>query len=191
MADRLLASLHRSRTDSAAFGDVYAAEARRVLVYTARRTLDAEVARDLTAETFAAAFVARARFRGTTDAEVQAWLFGIARNLCRHYVRKGVAERKAIERLGIEVPPMAAEDEQRLLDLAEVAHVREHVAGAYARLPAAQAAAVRLRVLDEMPYSEVARILGVSEQAARVRVSRALARLSATASISESKEVTT
>jgi RNA polymerase sigma-70 factor (ECF subfamily) len=33
---------------------------------------------------------------------------------------------------------------------------------------------VRLRVVDELPYPDVAARLGISEQAARARVSRAL-----------------
>jgi RNA polymerase sigma-70 factor (ECF subfamily) len=37
--------------------------------------------------------------------------------------------------------------------------------------------AVRLRVCEERSYTEVARLLGCSEQAARVRVSRGLAAL--------------
>jgi RNA polymerase sigma-70 factor (ECF subfamily) len=41
-------------------------------VFLARRTFDVEVARDLTAETFAQAFEHRGRFRGQSDAEASA-----------------------------------------------------------------------------------------------------------------------
>src|SRR5687768_14533136 len=46
-----------------AFGMFYDRHARAVLEYFARRTRDPESAADLTAETFAAAIVARRRFR--------------------------------------------------------------------------------------------------------------------------------
>lgn len=44
-----------------------------------RALLALEVARDLTAETFAQAFRGRRRFRGTTEAEAPAWLYTIGR----------------------------------------------------------------------------------------------------------------
>ena len=40
--------------------------------------------------------------------------------------------------------------------------------------------AVQLRVVDELPYQEVARRLNISEQTARARVSRSLSALAAT-----------
>ena len=50
------------------FEHLYRASAQPLLVFLARRTLDAEVALDLWAETWAAAFAGRRRFRG--DAEM-------------------------------------------------------------------------------------------------------------------------
>ena len=47
------------------------------------------------------------------------------------------------------------------------------------RLSEPQRRALRLLALEERPYEEVARRLGVSEQAARARVSRALRALMA------------
>lgn len=49
--------------EPAAFGVFYERRVREVLGYMMRRTGDPEVAADLTAETFAAAIVARRRFR--------------------------------------------------------------------------------------------------------------------------------
>jgi RNA polymerase sigma-70 factor (ECF subfamily) len=46
-------------------------------------------------------------------------------------------------------------------------------------LPDRERAALELRVLDELPYADVAARLGVRPAAARLRVSRALRRLSA------------
>src|SRR5512142_3249812 len=102
-ASRPTCALRRSATDPTAFGEVYEAHATDILRFLARRTLDVEVARDLTAETFATAFRARKRFRGSADAEAAGWLFGIARHLHARYVRVGVVERKATARLGIQL----------------------------------------------------------------------------------------
>ena len=69
------------------------------------------------------------------------------------------------------------EDIERIEDLCDLSSMRESVRDALASLPANLADAVRLRVAFDLPYAEVARRLGCSEGAARVRVSRGLTRL--------------
>jgi RNA polymerase sigma factor (sigma-70 family) len=160
-----------------AFSHVYEAKAQEVLVFLLRRTFDIEVARDLTAETFAQAFEHRGRFRGRTDAEAEAWLYGIARHQLGRYARRGVVQRKAVERLGIEVPAVSDDDHQRIVELAGLADLRRSVADAFSALPPDQREALRLRVVDEHAYRDVAATLGVSEETARARVSRALRRI--------------
>lgn len=160
--------------DPDAFVAFYRRNARDVLVFFLRRTFEPEVARDLTAEAFATAFEHRGRFRGTTDAEAAAWLFGIARHKLSRYLRRGDAERRAVSRLGIAVRPVSEDDAARMFELAGMAEVRDHVAGALSGIGPDQRQAVRLRVVDELSYAEVAARLGVSEQTARARVSRGL-----------------
>ena len=170
-------SLRRARTEPSAFADVYAAQVRGVLVYFARRTFDVEAARDLTAETFAQAFEHRRRYRGSSDEEAVGWLYGIARNQLGHYARRGVVARKSVQKLGIRVPRVAEDDYERIVELAGLAELRARLAVAFDDLSPDQRDALRLRVVDERSYDEVAAALGVSEQTARARVSRALRRL--------------
>lgn len=177
MTHATAASLQRSKRQPAAFVDFYEAQARNLLVYFARRTFDVETARDLTAETFAQAFEHRRRFRGSSDAEAAGWLYGIARNLLARYARRGAVSRKAVARLGIELTPIDDADLERVVELAALAELRDQVAAAFAALPSDQHEALRLRVIDERAYEDVAAVLGVSEQTARARVSRALRRL--------------
>ena len=160
-----------------AFSRVYEAKAQDLLVFILRRTFDVEVARDLTAETFAQAFEHRGRFRGQTDAEAEAWLYGIARHQLGRYARKGIIQRRAVDRLGVDVPAVSDEDHQRVVELAGLADLRESVADAFSTLPPEQRDALRLRVVDERTYRDVAAALGVSEETARARVSRALRRI--------------
>jgi len=178
MAETLAASLRDSAGRPSAFSRVYEAKASVLLAFFVRRTYDVEVARDLTAETFAEAFAHRKRFRGRTDAEAAAWLFGIARHQLGRYARKGVVQRKALARLGVDVPSVTEDDHHRIVELAGLADVRKTVAEAFASLPQEQREALRLRVIDQHDYPEVASALGVSEQTARARVSRALRRIS-------------
>jgi RNA polymerase sigma-70 factor (ECF subfamily) len=177
MAHGLSADLRDAARTPSSFSRVYEAKSRELLVFLLRRTFDVEVARDLTAETFAQAFEYRRRYRGRTDAEAEAWLYGIARHQLGRYIRKGVVQRKAIERLAIELAPLSDDDHQRIVDLAGLAAVRRTVADAFSNLPEGQRDALRLRVIDEREYRDVATALGVSEENARARVSRALRRI--------------
>jgi RNA polymerase sigma factor (sigma-70 family) len=164
--------------DSAGFTRLYELNAKKMLLFFTRRVYQPEIALDLTAETFAQAFLSRRRFRGQTDAEAQAWLYGIARHELGRYFRRGRAERRAIARLGVDVPALSDAELRRIEELAELDDMRAALAEGLARVSADQRAALKLRVVDERPYAEVARRLGISEQAARARVSRGLRALS-------------
>jgi len=190
MAHGLASSLTRARREPSAVGGFYAAPCRELLAFLAPRTFDVEVARDLTAETFAQAFEHRRRFRGSTDAEASGWLFGIARHQLSRYARKGVVERKAIERLSIQLPAVSEEDYGRIAELAGLAQLRDRVAAGFGELSDDQRDALRLRVIDERPYAEVALTLGISEQTARARVSRALRSLADAIDMTSAAEVT-
>ncbi len=161
------------------FSAFYARYAPRLLVFFTRRTFDAEVACDLTAEAFAEAYRSRGKFRGSSDKEAAGWLYAIASHQLTRFIRRGVAERRAIEKLGIEVPSLSEDDYARINDLAGLGDLRALVAEHFAQLSPEQQEALRLRVVDELPYVEVAQRLHISEQTARARVSRGLRQLSA------------
>jgi RNA polymerase sigma-70 factor (ECF subfamily) len=162
------------------FEALYDSSAERLLVYFTRRTLDPETALDLWAETLAQAFSSWRRFRGSTLDEATAWLYGIARRQWADFLRHGYAERRALKRLGLDRPSIDDHDVERLIELAGRGDLRERVGAALTHLPVDQQDAVRLRVVDELPYPEVASCLNVSEPTARARVSRGLRRLSLT-----------
>ena len=156
------------------FAEAYDRHARSILVFLVRRMCDPDTAMDLTAETFAQAFTSRRRFRGTTDEDAAAWLFAIARNVLSRYVRRGSAERRALRRLGVEVPPLEPEDLARVVELAGLDDLRGAVAREMGALPEAHREALQLRVVEQLPYDDIARRLAISEPAARARVSRGL-----------------
>ena len=156
------------------FAEAYRLHARSILVFLARRTCDPETAMDLTAETFAQAFASRRRFRGSTDEDAAAWLFSIARNVLSRYVRRGMAERRALTRLGVEVPPLEAEDLARVVELAGLDDLRGAVARELGTLSEAHQEALQLRVVEQLPYDDIAQRLAITEPAARARVSRGL-----------------
>jgi RNA polymerase sigma-70 factor (ECF subfamily) len=85
--------------DPDAFVALYERDAEAVLVFLTRRTLDVEVALDLTAETFAQAWRGWAGVRLDSPEEVRGWMFTIARRQLGHYFRRGHAERRALHRM--------------------------------------------------------------------------------------------
>ncbi|MFL5844312.1 MAG: RNA polymerase sigma factor [Solirubrobacteraceae bacterium] len=169
--------LVRARANPALFGEFYADRYEPVLKFFARRVLDPEAAFDLMAETFAQAFEALPKFRGETELEAHGWLWAIARNRLYQWRERGSADRQAIRRLGIELPPLSPAEYDRAEELADFDLIREEIASSFAALPAEQREAVRLRVIEDRSYGEIAEQTGLSEVAVRARVSRGLRRL--------------
>lgn len=163
--------LAAARDDPDAFRELYERYVEAVNGYFVRRTGSRATALDLTAETFAQAWFVRARFRDEANGSAAPWVYGIARNVLLMSVRRGAIERRGTERLGLlqrldrpqhvedPVPESAwADGADELLDT----------------LPAHQRDAVRLRVLEDLEYSDVADALGTTPATARVRVHRGL-----------------
>lgn len=161
--------MRRARTDAAPFRVLYERHAGRIFAYHHRRCGDIHTAQDLTAETFARAWLVRGRFRDLASGSAGPWLFGIARNVLRESVRRQSLERRACVRLGLQehldLGPSAVAPSEAWLDGAD---------DFLAVLPPAQRDAVRMYVLEDLTYDETAARLGTTSQAVRARVSRGL-----------------
>jgi RNA polymerase sigma-70 factor (ECF subfamily) len=164
--------LRTARTDAGAFRTLYERYAERMYGFHLSRSRDADAAHDLTAETFAQAWLSRARFRDEAAGSAGPWLFGIARHVLAGSVRRGRLERAACTRLGVlerlDREPATVEPEPTWLDGLD---------GALAELPDGQQDALRLRFGDDLTYDELAGKLDTTPSAARVRVHRGLASL--------------
>jgi RNA polymerase sigma-70 factor (ECF subfamily) len=178
------------RLDSSDFATLYDRHAAELLGFFVRRTYDPQVGLDLVAETFALAFKDRRQFHGEDMDAARAWLYGIARHRLAQYFRRGHLERRAVARLGVERRALTELEYDRIEDLAASSELRERLAAALDGLGVEQRDVLRLRVVEGMPYSEVARELGVSEQTARARTSRALRSLRESAVLSDLMEAT-
>ena len=73
--------LRAARTDPHAFRELYDRHASRVYGYHLRRSGDDGAAHDLTAETFAQAWLSRRRFRDRAAGSAEPWLFWVARHV--------------------------------------------------------------------------------------------------------------
>lgn len=144
-----------------------------VLGFFLRRVGKAEVAADLTAETFARALAGRDRFDpGLGDG--RGWLFGIARHVLARSLERGRVENETRTRLGMEPLVLDDEDIARINDLDGTPAV-----AAMSSLTEEQQMAVSGRVIEERDYAELAMRLDCSESVVRQRVSRGLKTLRA------------
>ena len=171
-------TLRRSTKEPEAFAEFYRGHFEPVLAFLARRVYDPEIALELAAESFAQAYTARGRFRGTTAGEADAWIYRIARRQLARYFRNGSVRLRAMQRLQIDLPTLDDERRAGIEELAELDGLRSALRHELARVSRAQREALWLRVVEELSYAEVAQRLEISEQAARARVSRGLKALS-------------
>lgn len=164
----LLAACH---SDPDAFAVFYRRYERLVAGWLVRQCRRPDLAVELTAEVFAAAYLAAPRFHAGPE-PAGAWLLGIARNLLLRSLRRDRTESSARRRLGVERLDMSDESLEALQRLAD-----EPALALLGELPVDQREAVRARVIEELDYAELASRAEVTEAAARKRVSRGLAAL--------------
>lgn len=158
--------------DPCAFSELYVRHVETVYRWFRRRLEWA--ASDLTAETFARAWLGRGRFRDERDGSALPWLLGIAANVLADTIRRNRIETRARERLGLPLD-LASEDGYAAVE--ERLSPRDALSRGLGSLPAHERDALELRVVDELPYEQVAKRLAIRPAAARLRVSRALRRL--------------
>ena len=160
--------------DPQAFREFYDRYAVWIRTWFVRHTGSETASLDLTAETFAQAWHASRRFKDEADGSGAPWLFGIARNLLRQYHKHNRIESAARERMGLPVPAAECEDYERIDERSEIGALTPLLRRAVRALPVEQRRALELRVVHGLPYEAVAGRLGCSQNAARLRVSRAL-----------------
>jgi RNA polymerase sigma-70 factor (ECF subfamily) len=161
--------LRRARRDSAAFRVLYDRHAGRIHAFHLRRSRDPGAALELTAETFAQAWLSRERYVDHAEGTAAPWLFGIARNVLAASVRQRAVERAAQERLVLGLSPTATTVDETWLD-----GLDDDLNAALAGLPDGQRRAIELRILADRAYEDVARELDCTPETARVRVHRGL-----------------
>ena len=131
------------------------------MAYFRRHRAIASHAEDLLQDTFVRAVRGWARLRDS--ASPRAYLFGIARNVCRDALRY---RRPEVEMK--EEPAAAAEEEDVRL---------ERLRAAIGRLPALHHETLLLKLQQELSYEEIAEVLDVPVGTVRSRLHHAVARL--------------
>jgi RNA polymerase sigma factor (sigma-70 family) len=136
----------------------YAADVFRFALWLAGDWLEAE---DVASETFVRAWARREAIRTAT---LKAYLLAIARNT---YLERRRKDRRQVALDDVHPDPAPGPERQvgSRLELERVRRLLETV-------PEIDRAAFALRVQHELPYAEIARVLGLSLSAAKVKVHR-------------------
>src|SRR5215468_1395470 len=141
----------------------YAPDVRRFVLFLSG---DPVMADEITSDTFVSAWLARERIRQPT---VKSYLFAIAHNLYRDLQRRRERHAELDEHM----------TDQRIsaqTHMEQTAEVRA-VFAALQQLPEIDRTALLMRALDEMPYEEIADVLGIPVGTARLKVYRARLKL--------------
>ena len=173
---KLLARLRDGDDD--AFAQLVRAQAGRLLAVARRMLREEEEARDAVQEAFLSAFRSLASFEG--QSLLSTWLHRITVNACLMRLRRRARKpEESLEGLlpsyradGRAVTPFRPWDESALVRLEE-RETSELVRAAIDRLPEPYRTALLLRDLEDMDSAEIARFLGITPNALKIRVHRA------------------
>ena len=173
--------------NSDAYDAFYRRHREAILAYFAKRTPSRETAADLMAETFAQALATVTRGTAPLPTIPAAWLFTIARNLLVDALRRGRVDSAARRSLALEPLVLDSDDLDRI---AEIAAATDHVNHLARFVPEPELALLHARLVEEIPYADLATQLKCSESVVRKRISRAKARLRAASASTRSPTAT-
>jgi RNA polymerase sigma factor (sigma-70 family) len=167
------AIIERSLAEPDRFAVLFDRHAPRIHRYIARR-VGREVADDLVADTFLAAFAKRQRYRPAYP-DAGPWLYGIATNLIGQHRREEVRQFR-LSQAALPEPDVPSHADQVTADVT-AGSVRGLLAAALAELPDGDRDVVILIAWEQLSYEETAHALGIPVGTVRSRLNRARTKL--------------
>jgi RNA polymerase sigma-70 factor (ECF subfamily) len=161
--------------DAEAFGHFYRRYERQVLGYAIRRCTNASDVADLVAETFLGALGSASRFVDD-GGDATAWLFGIARRVLARQRRAFLRRAKLGHRLA-SLPSLSIDETEAIAAAIDAARLAPELAAALSKLGRKDQELLHLVSSDGLSPAEAGSILGMNPNTARLRLSRARARL--------------
>ena len=163
------ALIERSWHEPEAFATLYDRHAALIHRFAGRRLGD-QMADDVVAETFLAAFRRRKRY-DLSRADARPWLYGIAANVMGKHRRAEVRMLRAFARTGID--PLADGHADRVESQVSAAAVQRDLAAALADLSAGDRDVLLLIAWADLSYEETAAALRIPVGTVRSRLNRA------------------
>jgi RNA polymerase sigma-70 factor, ECF subfamily len=161
-----------SAGDASRFGELFDRYADDILRYASAR-LGRDLAEDVTAETFLAAFHARSRYDLSRE-NARPWLYGIAVRQIGKHRRAESRYRQALDRLPAET--VTADFGDRVADRVTAEQLRPRLLAVLAALTRPDRELLLLVAWTDLTYEESAQALGLSVSAVKSRLFRIRAR---------------
>ena len=168
------AQVERARQDPQAFGALYDRHVQSIYRYLVSRLRNVEEAKDLTSQTFLAAFEAFPRYRH--NGHFPAWLFSIARSKMVDHLRKESRGSQAwLEAVNLHgsLPAQAGDPLEEIVQGERTAALRGLIAG----LAQEEQELLRLRYVAVLSFADMAALTRRNEEAVKKSLYRLLARL--------------
>jgi RNA polymerase sigma-70 factor (ECF subfamily) len=159
--------------DLHAFEELVRASQAEVYTLAYRLTGNEEDARDVAQEAYLRAFRSLKRFRG--DARFSTWMHRITANCALTFLAKRTKGRH--EELSSDESVADDRPESSPETMAEAEFMRDRLTDALSELPPRLRAVVVLRDVYDLPHEAIAAELGISQEAAKVRLHRARRKL--------------
>ena len=166
----LIELVRAAKKDPLAFGELYGRFVNSVFKYLCSRTNSVQEAEDLTSQTFIKVMSSLPQLR--QNERFKSWLFTIARNIAMDYFRKQKKQNEILT----DAPPAVVEQQDLAFGLIQSDRVQQ-LARLFKNLEEKELDLLRLRILGELTFKEMAGILHHSPQAVKKSYYRLLARL--------------
>ena len=153
-----------AREDNTAFKEIYDLTINRVYSFVLLRVGNKELALDICQDTYLSFWKSLPRFRYMSDSQFYAFLFKVAR---RQLIRARTKMRETVELdETYDIPSEDGEREDYRVLLSKIQNLKEN-----------ERLCVELRYFKDLKFQEIAEILGVSENNAKVLHHRAIKKL--------------
>lgn len=162
--------------DVSCLGTLFERHHRGVYQYCLQLTRSSAVSEDLVQDVFLRLLQKASSFRG--EGSCKAWIFNIARNVTFDYLRR--AERRTVSDEDSDESAARLVDHRSTEQVAAAEQNLTLVTRALAEIPAAAREVIWLGRFVFEDYDDLARALGCTASAARVRMHRAMQQLNAT-----------
>jgi RNA polymerase sigma-70 factor (ECF subfamily) len=171
--------------EEAAFASLLRRHQTRLYNFALRNLGSSATAEEVVQEAFTRVVQNAADFKHS--ARFTTWIYTIARNLCVDHLRRASlrrhpsldAARPGEDGDGPTLGDRTADGRADVERAARSGEIRERVLAAIEQLPTEQREVFLLREISSLPFAEIARIVGVSENTAKSRMRYALERLQA------------
>ena len=174
--------LEKIKKDPKEFGVLFDQYYNRIFGYVLRRTLNYDLAGDITAETFLKAFLKINSFKWQ-GISMSSWLFRIATNEINYYYRKQKYSPRSLDLLldrdefDIKNPESLEEERARIEEELKAHNDFIEVQKKLAQLPVKYQEVISLKYFEEKSMKEISEIVGKKEGTVKSLISRGLQKL--------------